>query len=145
MVVLAVLCSHWATWTNLSSSLYSMYRVLQEVYAPTLMRSTPSDILLLYWSESMQTYWWLSEVPRSIATSHFKAPDALFHERSSLPPPDTASRAVGREQWNIHEAVSVTKYQMWLLQRLFLWKLTCPYACTCFLWYQATSRPIFTW
>ena len=59
----------------------------------------------------MQTYWWLSEVPRSIATSHFKAPDALSHERSSLPPPDTVSRAVGKKRWNIHEVVSVTKYQ----------------------------------
>ena len=51
MVVLAVLCSHWATWTNLSSSLYSMYRVLQEVYAPTLMWSKQSDYTasLLKW------------------------------------------------------------------------------------------------
>jgi len=89
----------------------------------------------------MQTYWWLSEVPRSIATSHFKAPDALSHERSSLPPPDTVSRAVGRKQWNIHEAVSVMKYQMWPLQRLFLWKLTL-YICMqmCFLWYRERER-----
>ena len=56
----------------------------------------------------MQTYWWLSEVPRSIATSHFKAPDALSQERSSLPPPDTVSRAVGkgRMEHTVHEAVS---------------------------------------
>lgn len=61
----------------------------------------------------MQTYWWLSEVPRSIATSHFKAPDALSHERSSLPPPDTVSRAVGKGTMEntVHEVVSVTNYQ----------------------------------